>query len=266
MPGSGDGPTGRRIDMRRKGPTEGLPRRAIAEMERYYRDRVPYHDQYMSYTGPEDMEGLLSPIIQLFEGDVAGKDVLEVACGTGNWTLVLAERARSVVATDLIGEYLDVARTKLAGATNVTFKMADAYSLDMEAVGGPFDVVFAADWWSHIPRSMVDAFLVSLHGCLRPRACVVMVDMLRTISFDLAFHRIDDEGNEIHLRTLPDGEPYLVVKNFPSEEELRDRLEGRAIDVRYLEDGPLRRWVLRYALPDNSEGGEVQAPGFEPGQ
>ena len=249
-PGRGDGPTGRRIDMRRKGPTEGLPWTALAEMGRYYRNRVPYHDQYMDYTGPEAMEGLLSPIIRLVEGDVAGRDLLEVACGTGNWTQVLAERARSVVATDLIGDYLDLARTKLGGATNVAFKTADAYSLDVEAVGGPFDAAFAADWWSHIPRSMVDAFLVSLHGCLRPGARVVMVDMLRTGSFDLAFHRIDGEGNEVHLRTLPDGEPYLVVKNFPSEEELRGRLEGLAVDLGYHEDGPLRRWVLRYALPD----------------
>jgi hypothetical protein len=78
-----------------------------------------------------------------------------------------------------------------------------------------------------------------------------MVDMLRTGAFDLAFHHIDGEGNEVQLRTLPDGEPYLVVKNFPSEEELRGRLEGLAVDVRYHEDGPLRRWVLRYALPDD---------------
>ncbi len=230
-----------------KGPTEGLPWSALAKMERYYRDRVPYHDQYMGYAGDREMERLLAPVIGLVEGQVAGRDVLEVACGTGNWTRVLAKRARSVVATDLIEDYLEVARSKATGLGNVTFVQADAYSL--EGVGGPFDAAFAADWWSHMPRSMVDAFLLALHGHLKPGARVVVLDMLRTDSFELSFHRYDAEGNEVQLRTLPTGDQYEVVKNFPEEEVLRGRLEGRAEDVEYRELEDLGRWVLMYSLP-----------------
>jgi demethylmenaquinone methyltransferase/2-methoxy-6-polyprenyl-1,4-benzoquinol methylase len=234
--------------MERKGHREGLPWTALAEMERYYRDRLPFHDQYMGYEGSDEMERLLGPVIRLIEQDVAGRDVLEVACGTGNWTQVLARRARTVVATDLIGECLELARRKVPEGGNVTFKAADAYSL--EGPEGSFDAAFAADWWSHMPRSMVGPFLESLHRRLRPGARVVMVDMMRSESFDLAFHRIDAEGNEVQMRTLPDGGPYLVVKNFPEEDELRCCLEGMATDVRYHVDTELRRWVLRYALPD----------------
>jgi demethylmenaquinone methyltransferase/2-methoxy-6-polyprenyl-1,4-benzoquinol methylase len=151
-----------------------------------------------------------------------------------------------VVATDLFEGYLEIARSKGFGRDNVTLVEADAYSL--EGVGGPFDAAFSADWWSHIPRSMVDAFLRALHERLRPGARVVVVDMLRSESHDLAFCRYDAEGNEVQLRTLPTGDSYEVVKNFPKAEELRGRLEYWSNDVEYHEEETLGRWVLRYSL------------------
>lgn len=231
--------------MRMRGPTEGLPWTALEKMERYYRDRVPYHDAYMDYQGPEAMEGLLAPIIDVFEGDVAGRDVLEVACGTGNWTQVLAKRARSVTATDLVVEYLELARSKDPSG-KVVYQVANAYSLD--AVEGTFDAAFAADWWSHIPRSMEDAFLQALCGRLASGTRVVLVDMLRTPAFDLAFLRFDAEGNEVQLRTLPNGETYEVLKNFPDPEVLRGRVESWGEDISYHEDQDLKRWVLRFSI------------------
>jgi len=216
-------------------------------MRSYYEARVPHHDTYMSWEGVDEMERLLGPIIDLFQDDIQGRDVLEVACGTGNWTQVLSRRARHVVATDLIEGYLEVARVKAAHLDNVDFLMADAY--DLKALGSTFDAAFAADWWSHIPHSMVEAFLASLGSVLQPGARVVVVDMLRTQGFELAFHRIDAEGNEVQLRTLPDSGPFEVVRNFPGEEELRGRLEGFAEDVEYVEHEGLGRWVLRYTVP-----------------
>ena len=234
------------VRMRMKGPTEGLPWSALFEMRRYYEDRIPYHDGYMSWDGQEGMEELLAPVIGLIEADIEGRDVLEVACGTGNWTQVLSRRARSVVATDLFEGYLEMARSKGFPSGNVTLVEADAYSL--EGVAGPFDAAFAADWWSHMPRSMVEAFMATLHDRLRPGARVVIVDMLRSESHDLAFCRYDAEGNEVQLRTLPTGESYQVVKNFPKPEVLRGRLEYWSTDVEYHEFEDLGRWVLRYSL------------------
>jgi demethylmenaquinone methyltransferase/2-methoxy-6-polyprenyl-1,4-benzoquinol methylase len=214
-------------------------------MDRYYRDRVPYHDVYMDYQGPEAMEDLLAPIIDGLEGDIAGRDVLEVACGTGNWTQVLARRARSVTATDVVEDYLELARSK-DPSDKVVFRVADAYSL--EGVEGTFDAAFAGDWWSHVPRSMEDAFLRALCGRLSPGARVVLVDMLRTPSFELAFLRFDAEGNEVQLRTLPNGETYEVLKNFPHPEVLKGRVEAWGEDITYHEYPDLQRWMLRFTV------------------
>jgi ubiquinone/menaquinone biosynthesis C-methylase UbiE len=217
----------------------------IAEMRRYYTDRVPYHDGFMGYTDNAAMERLLAPIIELVGKVVAGKDVLEIACGTGNWTQVLSRRARSVVATDLIEGYLEGARKKPFQKSNFIFKTADAYTLD--GIDGEFTAAFAADWWSHVPLSRTGHFIENLHRKLQPGARVVFLDMLRTPELEKWFSHRDDEGNEVQRRTLPNGKTYRVIKNFPSESELRDRLGKLAVDIEYREDNQLLRWVLTYS-------------------
>jgi ubiquinone/menaquinone biosynthesis C-methylase UbiE len=43
---------------------------------------------------------------------LSGAELIEVACGTGYWTEVLAPAARSIVATDRSEEVLRIARSK----------------------------------------------------------------------------------------------------------------------------------------------------------
>jgi 2-polyprenyl-3-methyl-5-hydroxy-6-metoxy-1,4-benzoquinol methylase len=219
----------------------------IGEMDRYYSDRVPYHDRYMGYAGNAGMERLLAPLIGRVEMHLAGKDVLEIACGTGNWTQVVSRRARSVVATDLIEGYLELARKKHFEKDNVVFKAADAYTLD--GIKGTFNAAFAADWWSHMPHSRIESFIAALHSKLRPGAKVVLLDMMRTPALDRWFSHVDGEGNTVQRRTLPNKKTYHVIKNFPTEQELIDRFGERAVDFEYHEDMGLRRWIFTYSVP-----------------
>jgi len=218
----------------------------LDEMHRYYEDRVPYHDMYMGYSDNAAMERLLAPLVELVGEALGGRDVLEVACGTGNWTQVLSRRCRSVVATDLFEGYLELARGKDYARGNVTFRRADAYSL--EGIGGGFSAAFSADWWSHMPRSRVPVFLRALHGRLGPGAKVVMLDMLRTPALQAWFSHVDEGGDEVQRRELPNGREYLVVKNYPTEAELRASLGAAATGVTYVEDAALARWALTYTL------------------
>jgi len=52
----------------------------------------------------------------------------------------------------------------------------------------------------------------------------------------------DSEGNTWQLRRLADGSTHRVLKNFPSEEELRDAVSGIATGVH------LREWEFFWAL------------------
>jgi 23S rRNA (uracil1939-C5)-methyltransferase len=58
-----------------------------------------------------------------------GEDVLELHCGSGNFTAPLAARARSVAAVEVQGPALDLAREDLGGASNVRFFAGDALKL-----------------------------------------------------------------------------------------------------------------------------------------
>lgn len=214
----------------------------IAGMNAYYAKRAPLHDGFMGYTGNVTMEELLGPVIAWVEDDVRGRDVLEVACGTGNWTQVLAKRARSVVATDVNEAVLEIARTKAYASHLVRFEVADAYAL--ETVEGTFNAGFAADWWSHIPKSAVRAFATGLVRKLEAESRVVLIDMLPTEELNRMFSHYDEEGNLIHRRRFVDGQVFEVVKNFPTQDDLVEAFRGIADGLDYREHDGLRRWVL----------------------
>lgn len=213
----------------------------IDEMNRYYDARAPLHDYYMGYKSIQGMEELLKPIIKQVADIAGGKHVLEIACGTGNWTQVLAKRADFVTATDTSPRVLDIARRKLAAYSNMSLIRCDAY--DVSEIAGRFDVVFASDWWSHIPKGVLPSFLESVMGKLKSDATAVFLDM----SFRDHFRRepcyYDSDNNRVSRRKLPDGSEYEVVKNFPDEMELRRILNVYAGQIDFFEFGDLQRWM-----------------------
>ncbi len=218
----------------------------IKEMNAYYRKRAPEHDSLMGYTGNKSLEQLLHPIIEHIEDFIKGQDILEIACGTGNWTQVLAKRARSVLATDVNANVLELACNKDYPTSNVKFKVADAYML--YGIDDTFTTAFAADWLSHIPKSRIPGFLHLLHQKLSADAHVVFIDMMSNEYFDNEFSHCDEEGNRITERTTSDGLEFNVIRNFPTIEELNGYLNNNAYDIDYHEDVSLLRWILKYRI------------------
>jgi demethylmenaquinone methyltransferase/2-methoxy-6-polyprenyl-1,4-benzoquinol methylase len=216
----------------------------VSEMNAYYARRAPWHDENMGYSSNEAMEELLGPIIDWVEPHIRGRYVLEIACGTGNWTQVLSQRAKSVVATDVNASVLEIARQKPYSGKNVVLQVADAYSLD--SVEGTFDAAFGADWWSHIPKQEIPKFLGSLLPKLSSGSSVVMIDMLHRPQFDDWFSHYDRYGNRIDKRPMQDGGAFHVVKNFPDERELVQLLTPMVTDIEYREHEDLLRWMLTF--------------------
>jgi ubiquinone/menaquinone biosynthesis C-methylase UbiE len=114
----------------------------------YYARRAPEYERF--YDKPErqaDLSLLRERVARLF----AGRRVLEIACGTGYWTAVMAPEAREVMALDVNEEVLALAREKPLPAGKVEFKLADAFALP--DLGRRHDGLFAGFWWSHVPRA-----------------------------------------------------------------------------------------------------------------
>ena len=173
----------------------------------------------------------------------AGKDVLEVACGTGYWTEILGRSAASVVATDINEEVLAVARSKAIDPRKVAFRREDAYSLPKWAQ--QFTGGFSAFWWSHIPQARIGAFIQGFHRVISPGARVVFIDNVYVEGGSTPISRTDEKGNTYQTRRLDDGNEYEVLKNFPTEPELRAAVEDFAADVQIELLGYY--WVLSYA-------------------
>ena len=191
----------------------------------YYAKRAPEYDRI--YEKPErqaDLHALRSSVAQMF----LGLSVLEIACGTGYWTEVLASAARQVVATDINNEVLAVARTKSLG-DKVHLARCDAFQL--EQLAGEFDAALAAFWWSHLTRADLPRFLAGLHARLQPGSRVVFIDNIFVTGSSTPIARRDTDGNTYQLRRLDDGSMTEVLKNFPTDGEITGLLPGKDLTI-----------------------------------
>jgi len=204
------------------------PAPADPAMQAYYAARAREYERI--YAKPERQEDL-----RILEKDIptmlAGRSVLEVACGTGYWTQHIGRTANRILATDLTDETLQVARSKNLPESRVRYEIADAFNLPSGK--GPFEGAFAGFWWSHLRRTQCGAFLASLGRCLAPGAVVVLLDNLYVEGSSTPIKRQDASGDTWQERRLDDGTTHEVLKNFPTEMELRAAVEGFGTNCRY---------------------------------
>jgi len=210
-------------------------------MEAYYARRAREYERV--YEKPErqaDLAQLRSGLPMLFKGE----RVLEIACGTGYWTPLIAAQAESVLAVDHAEETLSIARSKKYAAANVRFERGDAYALP--AWPQKFSACFAGFWWSHVPLARLDAFLRGLQDRLEPRARVAFLDNRYVEGSSTPVSRKDAEGNTYQQRRLADGSSHEVLKNFPTEQEMRLRLRRFGTDIGFSEYEYY--WVATYRI------------------
>lgn len=202
----------------------------MSVLREYYQRRAPEYEQVYYRDDPvcrRELETIAAAMSQV----LAGRRVLEVACGTGYWTGRLAQAARHIVATDVAPEMLALARAKGLAPDKVDFLHGDAYALDQ--VPGMFDAALAMFWFSHIPRGRIAAFLDGLHARLGPGAVVFLGDnaYLPGVGGDLVTPRGAEDT--FKLRYLQDGSRYEVLKNYYDRRQLQELFapRGRGLDV-----------------------------------
>ncbi len=211
------------------------------EMTAYYARQAAEYERV--YTGPrwqDDLARLLPRVTELF----AGRRVFEVACGTGYWTHVAAERARAVHATDLNDDTLAIARAKTYAAP-VSFERRDAYA----PAAGPaqFDGGLVGLWLSHVDLARMDEFLRAFHSHLEPGARVLMFDERATEERpNPPASRVDEAGNRYEMRRLQDGDRFEIIKNLFDRARLEALIAPHAASTSYRELQFF--WRLEYAV------------------
>jgi demethylmenaquinone methyltransferase/2-methoxy-6-polyprenyl-1,4-benzoquinol methylase len=193
----------------------------------YYAQRAQEYERiFQKPERQDDLRALRSFVLEAF----AGRHVLEVACGTGYWTQILSRSAASVTAIDVNSEVLEIARAKPRHGAKVAFRREDAYALP--SFPRKFSGGLAGFWWSHVPKALLRSFLTGLHQAFAPGATMAFIDNAYVEGSSTPLSRRDTNGNTYQRRTLDDGSTHEVLKNFPTEEELRCALEGLATNVR----------------------------------
>lgn len=108
----------------------------------------------------------------------AEDEAVDLGAGTGFVTIPLAERARSVIAVDLVQGMLDVARQEAEGRglTNVTTITEDLSKVDLDPAS--VDLVISSYALHHLTDGDKIALVERARAWLRPGGRIVIADMM----------------------------------------------------------------------------------------
>jgi demethylmenaquinone methyltransferase/2-methoxy-6-polyprenyl-1,4-benzoquinol methylase len=207
----------------------------------YYAARAAEYERI--YDKPE-RQADLRRLKTLVPACFTGRNVLEIACGTGYWTQCIAPAADRVTALDINPETLAIAREKPLPQDRVRFETADVHALYPHYQG--YSGAFAGFWWSHLKRSERGLFLDTLHRALAPGAVVMLLDNRFVEGSSTPISHTAAEGNTYQQRALADGRRHVVLKKFPAESDLLADVGGRGANVEYIALDYF--WALKYVF------------------
>jgi len=97
---------------------------------------------------------------------------LEIGCGTGSFTRLLAARSREVVALDFAPRMIAAARERSQACSNVDFRVADARTWEFPV--GAFDCVASIATMHHLP---LESMLATMGRALRAGGVLLVLDL-----------------------------------------------------------------------------------------
>jgi demethylmenaquinone methyltransferase/2-methoxy-6-polyprenyl-1,4-benzoquinol methylase len=211
----------------------------LAEQRAYYRARAGEYDATYPLDEAHDA-GARRQLVAALESHAPFGRVLELACGTGQWTGELARHASTVTAVDSSPEALAICRQRV-DVPSVSLVQADLFAWQPQQ---RYDVVFFAAWLSHVPPQRFDAFWALVAKCLTPGGRVLVIDELPAAS--TVERAAAGQLAPTVQRRLTNGESYRAVKVY-YEPGLRARLAVLGWDAEVQKIG----WRYFYATASN---------------
>lgn len=102
------------------------------------------------------------------------EDVLDVGCGIGEFSRLLARRSKRVLAFDLSPESIRIAEEQSKQHSNIDFRVADA--MTYEYPNGQFDCIVSIATLHHLEA---DETLSKLRKALKPNGSLIILDVLQ---------------------------------------------------------------------------------------
>lgn len=156
-------------------------------------------------------------------GDVEGADVVDLGCGSGQLSLGLAARAKSVIAVDFSAQMLSLLeeRAATAGLTNVKAVRSALQALELPE--NSVDVIVTNYALHHLQHKEKAALLAKAALWLRPGGRIVIGDMMFGLASDSESRQIIARKVSAIARRGPAG-LWRIAKNgwkiFVAKEEV----------------------------------------------
>jgi len=137
-------------------------------------------------------------------------DVLEIGCGTGGFARRLAERSEQVLALDLSGEMIRIARERSTQFPNIEFQLGDVRELPLS--DERFDCIASIATLHHLPLAEM---LLKMKAALKPGGVLLVLDLFEAKGL------VDSLSNLVAI-------PVSVTLRLIHHGRLRPRREVRA--------------------------------------
>jgi demethylmenaquinone methyltransferase/2-methoxy-6-polyprenyl-1,4-benzoquinol methylase len=190
----------------------------LNEQIEYYRARAKEYDE--SIAGVSDLlESGRLLLLKLGRFD----SILELACGTGVWTKTLLQMGNAVTAVDAAPEMLEIAQKKL-GEERIKYQQADLFHWEPAQ---QYDLVFFANWLSHVPPNALDDFLGKVQRSVRAGGQLAIIDQYVPSDGDKQIAKDDIYAK----RPIADGRQFTIVKAFYDLIYLQNKFEVLEFEV-----------------------------------
>jgi demethylmenaquinone methyltransferase/2-methoxy-6-polyprenyl-1,4-benzoquinol methylase len=227
----------------------------LSEQLAYYRAGAKEYDsgnrRLLNANGVADWERTYrrgyADAVAAIEAVAVGRDVLEIAGGTGMYTELLGRCAAQLTVVDASPESLDINRSTVSTARgDIEYVLADVFDWSPPR---RYDAVVFAFWLCHVPLARFESFWRIVDQALGEGGTVVFVaaradltpasaGQLEDTADIFAEERLDEE---IVVRKLADGSRFRIVRVLWHPSAVQTRLEGLGWSVRMDDQSP---WLV----------------------
>jgi SAM-dependent methyltransferase len=222
---NGDRGTAATGGTRGRGEARRIHRRVLAAQQAYYDARGAGHRAELALVARDEVRAWRmghpdsARAVRRLRRLGPFSRVLELAGGSGAWTAELARLSTDVAVLDGSPEMLAANRLRNRGA-GVRYRRVDLFDWRPRAT---YDLVFSAFFLSHVPESLLEAFLDKIRRAVRPGGLVFLVD---EPPGDRPVTGPNEDGM-YQTRRLDDGRAFRIVKVFYDPAEIQAKLAQR---------------------------------------
>lgn len=203
------------------------------EQTQYYQKRAKEYE--LVYQKPERQKDLHQIKEYLIE-NFSHQSVIEIACGTGYWTEIIAKNTQQILGVDINKAVIDIAQQKNYRNSTVNFAVKDFH--DLASSNQRFDGLFGGFIWSHILKQDLDSFISIVLNLVKAKGQILFIDNKFVPGNSTPISKVDQAGNSFQKRSLSSGEQFEVIKNYPTQKAMielweKDTLEIQWIDFEY---------------------------------